>query len=109
MGELQDRIEKSVMAGVAGSIDRAIPGMVDKVVAALFNHPAYPCIVGGQLRLIKAGIAPSEAWEMSRNSLLSFLAMEKIKFGDERYAWDAEMGSTLAEEMEIEHWDAVPS
>lgn len=105
---LHEPIARAIEAGLTESIDRATPSIVDTVLAALWKHPAYAVVAGGQLRLMRTGILPGKAWEMSKSCLIEFLKDQGVKVGDPRFAWDDEAGRTLVEEYEIEHWDAKP-
>lgn len=87
-------------------LETAAEDIVKTVQAAIWRHPAYAFIAGGQLRLMRAGVGPRRAWRMSKDCLIEFMKSEKITFGDPRYKWTDEDGASLVEEMEIRHWEA---
>ena len=85
--------------------ERLVEAIVDTAQEAIWRHPAYAFIAGGQLRLMRAGVKPATAWGMSKACLIEFMKSEKITFGDPRYIWTDEAGAELVEEMEIQHWE----
>ncbi len=99
-------IDRAITEGIAGATERAVPSIVDTCLNALWNHPWFPFIAGGQVRLMETGMKPREAWELSRSVLLEWVKSEGVQFGDPRYGWDPEGGRAIVEECEIEHWDA---
>lgn len=101
-----DRVVSAAAKGAVAAVRKSVPNIVDTVMNELFAHPAYAVIAGGQLRLMEAGVAPREAWDMSRECLRQFLADEKVEFGDNRYAWTADSGREIVEDYEIDHWES---
>jgi hypothetical protein len=81
---------------------------ISRAIRSLFRNPQYEFMAGGQLRLIKAGIKPSKAWNIMIECRDEFLKEEGVKFGNEKYAWDADAGATLAEEFYIRFMESKP-
>lgn len=101
-------ISGAIEKGIADAFDRNGGRLVNIVLDSLWRHPAYPAIVGGQLRLMETGMAAREAWDMSRECLAAFLQVEKIEVGDPRFDWSPDAGRVLVEEFEIDHWESKP-
>jgi hypothetical protein len=102
-----DRLARSAANGAVSAIWENTGGIVETVLKSLFDHPAYPIIASGQLRLIEAGVAPREAWDLSSRCFAEFLSSEGIEFGDARYDWSPNTGREIVEEIEINHWESV--
>jgi len=100
-------ISNAIDVGVAGATKQAVPGIVDTCLDALWDHPWFPFIAGGQVRLIETGMKPRAAWELSRKVLLEWVRSEGVKFGDPLYGWDAQGGREIVQECEIQYWDAA--
>lgn len=98
-------VAEGIRDGVREGLTAAVPSLVDMVLHALWEHPAYPVLTGAHLRLIEAGMKPVPAAAKARSVLQEFLRDERAKVGDPRFAWDAAAGRTLAEEYEIAHWE----
>lgn len=88
--------EKAARVAVETVADKAI----DRTIDALFKHPRYPFIAGGQLYLMEKGVSPKRAWNMAAKTLIEWLADEKIQFGDNRYSWNG----TAGREIIAEYW-----
>ena len=102
-----ETISDAIDQGVTGAAKRAVPGIVDTCLNALWDHPWFPFIVGGQVRLIETGMKPRDAWDISRKVLIEWVRSEGVQFGDPRYGWDAQGGRGIVEECEIQYWDAA--
>lgn len=100
--------DQAILAGVRAGADQAAPKLVDVCLDALWSHPWFPLIAGGQARLMEAGVKPREAWALSRKVLLQWVKDEKITFGDPGYGWDATAGRLIIEECELEYWETRP-
>lgn len=98
-------LERAIERGISEDLDRATLSIVDSCLNALWGHPWFGFIAGGQLRLIEAGMKPREAWELSRKVLLEHVKSEKIEFGDPRFDWGPQGGREIIEECEIDHWE----
>lgn len=105
MSAFDRSIISGVQKGIKAALPKAVPGIVDTVLNSLFEHPAYAFTAGAQLRFVKHGMKPREAWELARSTIAQFLADEKIAFGAPGYDWSAEAGADLMVEMEIDHWE----
>lgn len=93
--------------GVTAGLKAAVPGIVDTLIDGYMSHPAYPVIVGGQVRLIQAGMAAKEAWETSRRAVAEFCKDEGVTVGHPDYDWSPSGGATIVEQFEIEHWETA--
>lgn len=59
-------------------------------------------------RFARAGIKTGdECRKYALDTLTAYLTDEKIEFGDPAYGWDRTCAHTVAEEMEIDHWEAA--
>lgn len=100
-------LQQAIAHGVEKGLGERVPGIVDVCLSALWDHPWFPFIAGGQLRLIEAGMAPKKAWALARKVCVEFVREEKIAFGDPGWDWSPTGGRTVVEECEIAHWDAA--
>lgn len=91
--------------GVRKGLSKAVPDIVDVVLDGLMKNPAYPVIVGAQVRLIKGGMKPREAWNVARDRVNEFLADEKVKVGHPDYDWSPAGGVSIIEEYELRFWE----
>lgn len=98
-------LKVAVESGLESGFRKAVPKLVDTVIDTIMSNPAYPVIVGGQVRLMQTGMKPREAWDMARGVVTEFLKDEKVAIGDPAYDWSPAGGATLVEEYEIDHWD----
>lgn len=116
MSALDRAIERGVLSAVAKAF--APGGMLDDLLAdelrkmALRNKPLVGRLTPTQFmwqfafELIRVGnIAPMAAKKIAQDAMDEFMADEKIKYGNRRYAWDQAAAITLAHTMEIEHWE----
>lgn len=103
---LKSAIDAGLQQGIAKSLNKAVPSIVDRCLTALWENVRYPVLAGAQVRFIQAGLPPAEAWKMAVRTLEAFLRSEKIDFGNPAYDWSPDAGRVIAEEMEIEHWDS---
>lgn len=98
---LQSAIEEGLSEGLKG----AVPSMVDTALKALWQNRWYPMFVGGQVRLMEAGMKPVEAWDLARKTIAEWAKDERAEFGDPRFGWDVAAGREIVEAYEIEHWE----
>jgi hypothetical protein len=110
MGIVSQAIEVAAGRAVEKAFDRyfrspEFEAILDK---AFHNSAAVKFIKAMQMEMLR--IDPSmdvmEAWEAAKAAGRNFMADEKIKFGDPRYAWDRSAALDLIHEMEITHWES---
>ena len=83
-----------------------IDGAINAFTDSLMNNPAYPVVVGCQVELMKHGIKPREAWDMSRDAIAEFLKDEGVKVGHRDYAWTVDGGAEIAQAYVIDHFES---
>jgi hypothetical protein len=107
MSKIGRMVERALSDGINRGLEQAAPNLVDACLDALWSHPWFPFIAGGQVRLMEAGMKPREAWNLSRKVLLQWVKDERTEFGAPGYGWDAAGGREIVEECEIQYWDAA--
>ena len=95
---LDEAIKRGLESSLGPSMEKVVDKTIDATMSALWSHPKFPFLAAGQVRLMKAGYKPAEAWEVARTALGEWLSAEKIKFGAPGYSWDCAAGESNVEE-----------
>lgn len=91
---------------MSAGLNKALGAAAEGAIKAIIRDRRFPTIAGGALRLMREGIEPWKAWNLSRECLIQFLKDEGVKVGHPDYVWDDYGGAEIVEEYEIRHWEA---
>ncbi len=116
MGWFQRAIDCGVRRGVEQAFDKAAApgGLIEQIIwermGALlpFREPLTQVGFVWALALTfrEHGCGFDEAKALANDTLTRFLKDEGIHFGDDSYEWTRATAIDLAQEAEIDHWDA---
>lgn len=95
---------------VVDAIEPIMSAAVNDIVADYYRKsPRFRFIKYMQAEMLRVDpkMGDSRSFEAARDTLNLFLKDDKIKFGDERYAWDKGGAIDLIHAYEIDHWESV--
>lgn len=97
------------MSGPGGVIDKIIRERigVDLPNDVPMSHPQFIFAMAQEFASVDRGMVATDALTLARDTLSQFLRDEKIGFGAADWDWTREGAITLAQEYEIEHWEAA--
>lgn len=121
MGWFQRAVDKGVRQGVESAVeDFAKPGgrleeiidqqlwlFLDAEISRSAPLTRLGFVWAMRLYFHKRGCSRAEASDLANSTLAEFLADEKIKFGHPDYAWTREGAEAVADEYQIQHWEAA--
>jgi len=111
------------MSGLFDLVAKMAEGDAEEAIKRYFDSPEFKAklsrIVADApiIKFMKAmqahyiercpSLTMMQAWEHARINLVSFLADDKIEFGDPRYDWSADGARELVD-VDLSYWEAAP-